>query len=171
MIHLPETALSTTVANVAALRQALRRLRRQTRRWVWIESVGFVALLVAVVFWATLFIDRFLEPPWQVRVAMLAAAGGIVGWLIATKLVGRLAAPLDDAQLALVVERNYPQFQDSLSTVVELSRGPRENVNESLLARTAAIAASRLEAVDPSVIFRRRSLAALAVTSILALSA
>lgn len=170
MIHLPETALSTTVTNVAALRQALRRLRRQTRRWVWIESVGFVALWVAVVFWATLFIDRLLEPPWQVRVAMLAAAGGIAGWLIATKLVGRLAAPLDDAQLALVVERNYPHFQDSLSTVVELSRGPRENVNESLLARTAAIAANRLEEVDPSVIFRRRSLGTLAVTSILAVA-
>ena len=168
MIHPSEPATSTTAADLTALREALARLRRQTRRWVWIESLGLLVLWVAAAFWLSLIIDRLLEPPWQIRVAMLAAAGGIVGWLVATKLVGRLTAPLDDTQLALLVERSYPQFRDSLSTAVELSAGRRDDISDALLARTAAAAVGRLETVDPAAIFRRRSLGGLAVTATLA---
>lgn len=168
MIHPPESPTSTTAADLAALREALAGLRRQTRRWVWIESLGLLVLWAAAAFWLSLIIDRLLEPPWPVRIAMLAAAGAILAWLVATKLMGRLTAPLDDAQLALLVERSHPQFRDSLSTAVELSRGPRDDVNDALLARTAAAAASRLEAIDPASIFRKRSLSGLAVASTLA---
>ena len=157
-----------TAADLTTLRESLARLRRQTRRWVWIESVGLLVLWAAAAFWLSLIIDRLLEPPWPVRVAMLVAAGAVVGWLAATKLLGRLTAPLDDAQLALLVERTYPQFRDSLSTAVELSRGPRDDVNDALLARTAASAAGRLEEIDPAAIFRRRSLGGLAVAATLA---
>lgn len=168
MIHSHESPTSTTAADLTALREALARLRRQTRRWVWIESLGLLVLWVAVAFWLSLIVDRLLEPPWPVRVAMLVAAGALVGWLAATKLVGRLTAPLDDAQLALLVERSHPHFRDSLSTAVELSRGPRDDVNDALLARTAAAAAARLEAIDPAAVFRRRSLGGLAVAATLA---
>ena len=168
MIHSSEPPTSTTAADLTALREALARLRRQTRRWVWIESLGLLVLWVAAAFWLSLIIDRLLEPPWQIRVAMLAAAGGIVGWLVATKLVGRLTAPLDDTQLALLVERSYPQFRDSLSTAVELSAGRRDDISDALLARTAAAAVGRLETIDPAAIFRRRSLGGLAVTATLA---
>lgn len=170
MIHSPESPTSTIAADLATLREALARLRRQTRRWVWIESLGLLVLWVAAAFWLSLVIDRLLEPPWPVRVAMLVAAGAIVAWLVATKLVGRLAAPLDDAHLALLVERNHPLFRDSLSTAVELSRGPRDDVNNALLARTAAAAAGRLQAIDPATVFRRRSLSGLAMASTLALA-
>jgi hypothetical protein len=170
MIHSPEPPTTSIAADLATVREALKRLRRQTRRWVWIESLGLLALWVAAAFWLSLLIDRLLEPPWQVRVAMLIAAGAVVGWLVATKLVGRLTAPLDDAQLALLVERSHPQFRDSLSTAVELSRGRRDDVSDALLARTAAAAAGRLEAFDPAAIFRRRSLGGLAVAATLAVA-
>jgi hypothetical protein len=170
MIHSPEPPTTSIAADLATVREALKRLRRQTRRWVWIESLGLLALWVAAAFWLSLLIDRLLEPPWQVRVAMLIAAGAVVGWLVATKLVGRLTAPLEDAQLALLVERSHPQFRDSLSTAVELSRGRRDDVSDVLLARTAAAAAGRLEAFDPAAIFRRRSLGGLAVAATLAVA-
>lgn len=168
MIHPHDPPTSTNTTDLATLRVALAGLRRQTRRWVWIESLGLLVLWAAAAFWLSLIIDRLLEPPWPVRIAMLAAAGAILAWLVATKLMGRLTAPLDDAQLALLVERSYPQFHDSLSTAVELSRGPRDNINDALLARTAASAASRLEAIDPAAIFRKRSLSGLAVAATLA---
>lgn len=170
MIHPTESPTSTTAADLVVVRKALARLRRQTRRWVWIESIGLLVLSAAAAFWLSLVIDRLVEPPWQVRVAMLVAAGGVVGWLVVTKLVGRLTAPLDDAQLALLVERSHPQFRDSLSTAVELSRGRRDDVSDALLARTAAAAAVRLETVDPAAIFRRRSLGGLAVAAMLAVA-
>ena len=168
MIHPHESPTSTTAADLATLREALAGLRRQTSRWIWIESVGLLVLWAAVAFWLSLIIDRLLEPPWPVRIAMLLAAGAILAWLVATKLMGRLTAPLDDAQLALLVERSHPQFRDSLSTAIELSRGPRDDINDALLARTAASAASRLEAIDPAAIFRKRSLSGLAVAATLA---
>lgn len=169
MIHTPESP-PTTDADLATLREALARLRRQTRRWVWVESLGLLVLWVAAAFWMSLLVDRLLEPPWQVRVAMLATAAGFVGWLVATKLVGRLTVPLDDAELALLVERSHPQFRDSLSTAVELSRGPRDDVSDALLARTAAVAVDRLAVIDPANIFRRRSLGGLAAASALAVA-
>ncbi len=170
MIDTPKSPTPTTGGDLATLREALARLRQQTRRWIWIESLGLLILWVAAAFWVSLLVDRMLEPPWQVRIAMLVAAGAIVGWLVATKLVGRLAVPLDDTQLALLVERSHPQFRDSLSTAVELSRGPRDDVSDALLARTAAVAVSRLDAVDPAAIFRRRSLSGLAAASTLAVA-
>ena len=170
MIHPLEPPASTIAADLVALRQSLAGLRRRTKRWVWIETLGLLGLWAAAGFWMSLVIDRFLEPPWQVRVVMGGAVVGIVGWLVVTKLLGRLTAPLDDAQLALLVERTYPQFRDSLSTTVELARGPRDDVSDALLARTAALAVDRLGDIDPSTMFRRRSLGGLAAASTLAVA-
>lgn len=170
MISATDPSPSTTPADLATLRATLASLRRQTKRWVWIESLGLLVLWVAAAFWISLLVDRLLEPPWQFRVAMLVAAGAIVGWLVVTKLLGRLTAPLDDAQLALLVERSHPQFRDSLSTAIELSRGPRDGVNDALLARTSALAVDHLDDIDPAAIFRRRSLGGLAGASALAVA-
>lgn len=164
----PPSSSSSFDADIARLREALARLRRRTRRWVWIETLGLLLLWAAAVFWVSLLVDWMLEPPWQVRAATLVAAGIGLGWLLATKLVGRLAAPLHDAQLALLVERADPHFRDSLSTAIELSQAARDDASGSLLARTSAAAADRLETVRPASIFRRRSLGSLAGAGLLA---
>lgn len=168
MNTLLEPPSPTLDSDIARLRQALARVRTWARRWVWIETLGLLCLWAAAAFWVSLLVDWMFEPPWQVRAATLVAAGIGLGWLVATKLVGRLAAPLDDAQLALLVERADPHFRDSLSTAIELSRAGRDDASRPLLARTSAEAVGRLEHVQPASIFRRRSLGSLAGTGLLA---
>jgi hypothetical protein len=168
MNTLLDPSAPTLDADIARLRLALARVRTWARRWVWIETLGLLCLWAAAVFWVSLLVDWMFEPPWQVRAATLVAAGIGLGWLLATKLVGRLAAPLPDAQLALLVERADPYFRDSLSTAIELSAAGRADASRPLLARTSAEAVGRLESVHPASIFRRRSLGSLAGTGLLA---
>ncbi|MFN9367760.1 MAG: hypothetical protein ACK6CT_03185 [Planctomycetia bacterium] len=96
--------------------------------------------------------------------AVTVALGGLV-WLVATKLIGRLAVPLADASLAIAVERSHPGFRDSLSTTIALAGSGRDDVDTRLLARTAAEAAALVDAVDTARIFRRRRLVSLALAA------
>lgn len=156
--------------DVAALRALLARLRRQTRGWIWVESLAWVGLAAAACFWGSLAIDWCVEPPRWARAGLLAAAVVGLAILVSRKLVGRLAADLGDPHLAVVVERAHPSFRDSLSTTIELADGPADDVNPALLARTAAEANAHLGQVRMERIFRRRQLAMLAFAAVAAMA-
>jgi len=157
-----------TGPGLAALRGLLGRLRRATRRWIWIESLSLVCLAGVAVFWMTLAADWLLEPPawWRMAVAAAVVAGLVR--LLVTTLAGRLAAPLPDAALATLVERVHPAFRDSLSTAIELSAAARADVDPRLLERTVAEAAAVVGQVDAAAVFRRRRLMGLLVAGIAA---
>jgi hypothetical protein len=166
----PETPRAITVAATAAAREGLETLRRllddlrrQTRKWIWIESLALVCLAGAAVFWGTLALDWLLEPPAWARGA--AAAAVFVGLLLLLrgKLFSRLAAPLDDASLATLVERGHAGFRDSLSTAIELSREPHDDVDPALFGRTVDEAVAVAGDVRPATFFRRRRLVGLAL--------
>ena len=146
-------------APAAPLRVLLAGLRRQTRRWIWIESLGRIGLAAALIFWTTLALDWSIEPPAWVRIAMLAVGLCCLTWIVTTTLVGRLLAPLPDAALALVIERTHPGCADSLSTAIELADRPRAGVDPDLVQRTTADAVAMLGQIEPAAIFRRRRLA------------
>jgi hypothetical protein len=155
-------------ADVASLRAMLATLRRQTRGWVWLESLAWFVLAAVCFFWGSLAFDWSVEPPRWARGVLLAAAAVGLAILLYRKLLGRLSTDLGDASLAVVVERSHPSFRDSLSTTIELADQPEADVNPALLARTAAEAAAHLGQVRPERIFRRRQLALLAFAAILA---
>jgi hypothetical protein len=148
--------------DVSLLRDLLARLRRQARGWIWVESLAWVGLAAAAFFWGSLALDWLVEPPRWGRALLLAATAAGLATLLARKLVGRLSTDLSDASLAVVVERSHPAFRDSLSTAIELSSRPDDEVNPDLLSRTAAEATALLEQVRPERIFRRRQLVMLA---------
>jgi hypothetical protein len=154
---------ATAAADIRPLLRLLDTLRRQTRRWIWIESLALVCLCGAAVFWGSLLLDWAIEPPAWVRASLAAAVLLGLAWLLLTKLFMRLARPLADEALALVVERAHAGFRDSLSTAIELAGRPREGVDQQLLARTTAEAVGMLGAVRPESLFRRRRLWTLAV--------
>jgi hypothetical protein len=160
----------STRATAAPLRALLATLRRQTRRWVWVESLGWAAVAIAAIFWMTLALDWSIEPPGWVRLGMLASGGGLLAWLCITKLVGRLLTPLPDAALAVVVERAHPACRDSLSTAIELADRPRADVDPELVRRTTADAVAMLGDIRTAAIFRRRQLMMLAVGGVAALA-
>jgi len=146
---------------LAVLHGLLDSVRRATRRWVWIEALAWIGVGAAAAFWLALGFDWFVEPPAAARgVCLLAALAGLA-WLVATRLVARLRAPLPDPALAVVVERGHPAFRDSLSTAIELA--PRADAcDRTLLRRTVDEAAAIAPQVDVARLFRRRRLVSLA---------
>jgi len=146
----------------------LATLRRQTRGWVWLESLAWLVLAAVGFFWVSLALDWSMEPPRWARGVLLAAAAVGLAILVYRKLLGRLSADLGDVSLAVVVERSHPSFRDSLSTTIELADQSETDVNPTLLARTAAEAAAHLGQVRPERIFRRRRLAMLAFAAVIA---
>ncbi len=148
-------------AGLEALRRLLDGLRRQTRFWIWIESLALVGLAVAGCFWGSLLFDWLVEPPAWVRAAMMAAGAIGLVVLLQRKLLARLAMPLLDGSLATLVERGHAGFRDSLSTAIELSTNPRDDVDPRLLGRTVAEAVAVVGEVKPAVFFRRRRLVGL----------
>jgi hypothetical protein len=171
----PESPRAAPAAATAAAREGLETLerlldglRRQTRRWIWIESLALVCLAGTAVFWGALAVDWLLEPPAWARGAAAAAVGIGLLLLLRGKLWSRLSAPLDDASLATLVERGHAGFRDSLSTAIELSREPRDEVDPGLFGRTIDEAVAVAGGVRPATFFRRRRLMGLALAGLAA---
>ncbi len=171
----PEAPSAAPVAATAAAREGLETLRRlldglrrQTRRWIWIESLALVCLAGAAVFWGSLALDWLLEPPARARGAAAAAVGVGLLLLLRGKLFSRLAAPLEDASLATLVERGHAGFRDSLSTAIELSREQHDDIDPALFSRTVDEAVAVAGNVRPAAFFRRRRLVGLALAGLTA---
>ncbi len=166
----PAAAAPDAATQILALRALLEKVRRQTRGWIWVESLAWVAVAAALFFWGTLAIDWAVEPPRFVRgLAVMAALVGLATFLVRA-LAGRLGRELSDASLAMVVERSHPGFRDSLSTAIELAGRPADEVNPELLGRAAAEAVAHVGEVRPERIFRRRRLSMLAFGAAVAIA-
>jgi hypothetical protein len=160
------TAMATSesrVAPIERLRRMLARVRREARAWVWVESLTWLAVAAALLFWATLGLDWLLEPPAWARACAAATAVAVMFWLVATRLVGRLAAPLSDRALALAVERRVPGCGDTLSTAITLAEAGGEPVDVDLAGRTTAAAATLAGGISTRAVFRRGRLLTMAL--------
>ncbi len=148
-----------------AVRTTLAALRWRIRGYLWLEAAATVVAALAIAFWVSLALDWFFEPPPLVR-GLIVAAAGIAGAVALVRLVARCAGvPLADRNVANVLERRFPQFNDSLLTAVVLSgRRPDEaGFSPDMLAHSCGEAARRIEGVDLASVFNpaplRRSLA------------
>ena len=153
-----------------SLVRLLAAVRWRARMWIWMESLATGALAVVAAGWIMLAIDRFIEPPAWARACMLTAAIAIVAWIVAVRLVMRLAVPLTDESLALVIERTHPEFRDGLSTAVAYARRAiaadvRDPVDPELVGRTVDAAVARVDGVRFNTIFRRRRLSLLVLAA------
>lgn len=167
------TSASDQSANLRTVARLLSVVRRRAGRWIVIEAVALAGLAAAAAFWGSLAVDRMLEPPAWVRVAMVL--GGLAGllWIARRKLIDRLRTRLSTRSLALLVERHHPFFNESLVTTVELglegaTTDGRDRVDPGMLARTAAEAAAGVPGVRVADLFRGRELASLLLSGVLA---
>ena len=165
------TASLTTAASSPPLRRLLAGIRRRARGWIWVESVAIILLAAAGLAALTLALDWLLEPPVWARGLAMAAAAGLLIWLVATRLIGRLATPLPDRSLALAIERRHPSLGDTLSTAVGLAAEPHDGLDPDLIRRTVAAAGALADGVRPGDVFRRGRLAAIAIAGAMAAAA
>ncbi len=150
-----------------AIRATLDGLRRRIRRYVWLQGLGVAVAWLGAAFWLSLALDWFFEPSAGVRAAVLVATlAGLVTlfWLL---VVRRATVPLSYSNLAMLLERRFPEFRDSLLTAVDLAGGADDDCNPHLLAETCSEAERPIGQVRLSQVFHpaplRRGLLAAAV--------
>jgi len=155
------------------LQALLGALRGKIRRYVWLEGLSAAVAWLGAAFWTSLAIDWLFEPPPVVRQIVLATALGGLAWVLFALVARRALVPLRDASMAMLFERRFPQFRDSLLTSVELAgRGAvAGDCDPVLLGRTCALAEASArgvrarEVLDPRPLGRRAAAAlALAVS-------
>lgn len=152
----------------------LARLRRRIRAQVVAFGIATLVALAGTLFWLSLAIDWFFEPSREVRIGIMVAAGVGAAWIAYRLLVRRLSARLSDANLALVIERKFPEFQDSLITAVQMSSRKATGVwQQQMLAETIARAKESLRLIEldavlnPGPATRRGVWATVLLTSVL----
>lgn len=148
---------SRTPPAIAAL---LERLRRRIRRYVLEQGMATALVWLALAFWGTLAIDWFFEPPAWVRGILLAVALAGLAAIVLEMIVRRSLVRLSDNSMALLLERYFPEFQDSLLTAVELSGRhlDPEECDPEMLARSCRLAERPLGTVHLSRVFNPRPL-------------
>lgn len=150
-------ALSRDIARPVTRKVA--RLRRWVRAYVLIEGIATTVIVLCLAFWIGLIIDWSLEPSVAVRVALWAVAAGAVGYAFYHMVWRRIVVPLSDASLALLLERRFGDFNESLVTTVEsLGRQQDSEFQAALLGRTARQAVERLREAPLRRVFRVRPL-------------
>ncbi|HEX3726436.1 MAG TPA: hypothetical protein VHV08_09345, partial [Pirellulales bacterium] len=151
-----------------AIESLLARLRRRIRAYLWADGVAAVIVFAGIVFWASLALDWLLEPPRALRAILLLAVTVALVVVVYRYLIARLLVRLADRNMALVLERRFRRFQDSLLTAVELAARPEHaaEFNTDMLShahRDALVQASEVDLGDvfnTSPLVRRLTLAA-----------
>jgi hypothetical protein len=121
------------ILNQIALPPSVRALLRRVRFRVRRDAVAAGALLfvcfAVVVFWTTTTLDvswfrlQRLELPVGLRAILLALILPVSAWLVASRVLFPLVRRVRDTDVALILERRFPQFQDRLITSVESAHG------------------------------------------------
>ena len=145
---------------VPAIKTLLGNLRRNVRQYVWAEGIANSLAWLGAAFWATLAIDWFFEPPVLVRMLILCAVIGVLAVILARQIGRRAFARLTDGNMATVLERRFPQLNDSLLTAVVLCGRQEEHAdfNPEMLSRVCQEAADRIHVVRLDEVFNSRPL-------------
>lgn len=138
----------------------LDQLRARIRRYIVAEGVFAGLAWLFAAFWITLALDWTFEPPPVVRALMLVVVAGVLGYLLNRYWFQRTSVPLSDTSMALLVERKYRGFRDSLITSVELREQPAHarTFHAEMLAQTEAAAAKQLHDVKLGEIFNNTTI-------------
>jgi hypothetical protein len=175
----PEIALPSD------LQSLLAGLRWRIRFYIWAEGLALAVIWLGVMFWVGFGLDYLpvlmggSEMPAAPRGVLLAATG-IVLLRILYQWIGRRAfVPIGDRSLALLLERRFGQFNDSLVTAVEMADLPEHAsaFSRELLSRTTEEARAEADNVrylrvfNSTSVIQKLAVALLVVLSLMGLYA
>jgi hypothetical protein len=141
----------------AEVLEVLRQLRGRIRRYVALEGVALVLVVIGLAFWFSLAADYSFELPITARRFVLVLALAAAAFALVWFLLLRLIRDFRNRALALVLERRFPQLNDRLITAVELSDSAEETppLTAAMLQRTASEAAESARALSLREVFNR----------------
>jgi hypothetical protein len=108
--------------SLSLIGRRLDRVRGAIKSLFLLDGVGrlLIALVVFVV--ATFVLDWFFILPSPVRLVLLALGLGGIGWIAVRRILYPLGVKISDDDLALFVERHYPELNDRLISAIQLAR-------------------------------------------------
>ncbi|TWT32137.1 hypothetical protein [Blastopirellula retiformator] len=137
----------------ADLRELLGSLRRRIRLYVFLEGLALLIVWLAATYWVGLAVDYLpvtfgaSEMPRGARIVCLAAIYGVSTYIFYRWILIRLLARLSDTSMAILIERRYPEFRESLLTTIE---SPVEEELTEAAFREGMIRRSLSQAVESS---------------------
>ena len=100
----------------------LRALRWRIRAYVLIEGISAAAIWLGLTFWAGLALDYLpvmmgaSEMPRGVRFVLLIGIGAVLAFIVYRWIIRRALVRLRNRSMALLLERRFPELNDSLLT-------------------------------------------------------
>lgn len=163
MSAIPQTPLRPLPSEIARL---LRRVRARIRRDSLADGLLLFFSGFVCIFWATWLIDEAwfglqkLELPVGLRVVLLVLLLPFAAWLILRRIAYPLVRRIRDIDLALLVERRFPLFQDRLVTTVEAAatKLPESALSARMLQRSIDDAERLAAQIDSHAIFDTKQL-------------
>jgi hypothetical protein len=113
--------------------------------YVLLEGLALAVMWLALMFWISLGLDYLpvlvgaSEMPALARGVLLAATAIVLAWLLFQFVLRRTFVRLADRSMALLLERKFRGFDESLVTAVEMAEAPdhASPFSRDLLAKTA----------------------------------
>lgn len=111
-----------------AIKQKLNEARQVLRSYLTRKWVAMTVCWLLVVYWLGAAIDYLPakigsdETPQSVRIVFLCLMAAGATWLLLGWLLPRWLRKIDDASLALLIERQHPELANRLITVVQVNR-------------------------------------------------
>lgn len=152
---------STPVTVPEQIPRQLQSLRNQSKAYALLSGLLLLVITLVIVYWGTTLLDEVwfsiqkLELPRTFRIAVSSVLCGGLIWLVFRHLLKPGFRRLSDTDMALLIERRFPHFQDRLITVVESRQAyPGSGTHvKSMLNRTASQAQQLLNSVSLQNIF------------------
>jgi len=137
------------------VQRVLAGLRLRIRLYVWVQVLAAVAVCLGGAFWASLALDWFFEPAAPIRILALGAVAVLLGIVVFRSILARAFVPLSDRNMAMLLERRFPELGDGLLTAVELVDCDLDaaGCNRAMLERTTRSAAASARQVRAGAVF------------------
>ena len=136
----------------ANVRRLLNSVRRRIRSLVLLEGLALAVIGFTILFWLSLAADYlpvkfgFQELSRTARTIALVVSGLILLGIVYATIVKRIFVSLHDRSMALLVEKKFPQFSESLITTVEFESDKTTAAVEPSLLELSREKADRLSA-------------------------
>lgn len=150
-----------------ALSKRLSSLRRRLRLTAGFRGLAWLLAVVVAVAFVGGMLDWWLHLPGVVRAFFLVGLLSGAGVVVQRWLVQPFREPADDLSLALKVEAQYPELNDSLASTVQFLQQPADrerSIGGAMRQAAVAQALYRIERCDFARIIDRRGLRAAAAS-------
>ena len=167
--------MSPLAERMAPVTARLSGLRGAIRRLFALDGFSRLALAVGAFVVATFLLDWSLILPSEVRIVLLVAGIAGFGVLAVKRIFYPLGVAISDDDLALFVERHFPELNDRLISAIQLTREPlgtrEDSTSPELVAALVADAEQATSQIDFKRVIIGRHVGKIALWALLAAAA